>query len=82
MQRSAWRRTACTLLGGSWPIPLWPDRSFVTAGGLWTKETRARSPYVIGQRFPLGTSADDILEEQARWRLRIGISIELLKLRR
>jgi hypothetical protein len=69
-------------VGGSWPIPFWRDRSFVTAGGLWTNEVRARSPFAVGQRFAVTTNPNDILEERARWRFRIGLSIEILKLRR
>ena len=68
--------------GGSWPIPLWRDRSFITAGGIWTREERAAPGFSAGDRVPLTTTADDVITTQGRWRLRIGLSLEIVKLRR
>ena len=68
--------------GGSWPIPLWRDRSFITAGGIWTKEERAAPGFSVDDRVPLTTPADEVITTQARWRFRIGLSLEIVKLRR
>jgi hypothetical protein len=69
-------------MGGSWPIPLWRDRSYFTFGALWKRERAIVDGFRLGQRVPVDIDPSLVLEERGSWRFIAGLSIEILKLRR
>lgn len=68
--------------GGSWPIPLWRDRTYLTLGTTWVREDHVVSGYTLGQRLPLSTPSDVVTEQRWNMGYRVGITLELFKVRK
>ena len=69
--------------GGSWPLALWRDRIFLTGGAVWAWERHFKPDLPPGTPFPGDVGRD--LEKDNRWSfrgIRVGVSIEVLKLRK
>ena len=71
-------------VGGSWPIPVWRDRTYLTLGMTAVGNDVLKNGYAIGQQLPLSTTREEVVAEDKDWDFgfRIAISIELFKIRR
>jgi hypothetical protein len=72
-------------VGGSWPIPLWRDRTYLTLGMTAIGNDVLKDGYTIGQQLPPSTTRDDVIVNHYKdWQFgfRIAISVELFKARR